>query len=176
MTGIRFSQYFLGIWLANNVEKVKSSMPSLAIALKVRYLIILMGFFAVFGGFIYNDFASIPWNIFGTCYKTVDPKYPDEYQKEPGCVYPFGTFTTFQLLMYLGIDPRWLVAPNELIFVNSLKMKMSIIIGVTQMTLGVFLKAWNCLYFRAYSDFFFSFIPQITFLICIFGYTCLSCL
>jgi V-type H+-transporting ATPase subunit a len=65
-------------------------MPGLGVAVKVRYLIILMGFFAVFGGFIYNDFASLPWNLFGSCYKTIN-KEKREYSLEPGCVYPFGT-------------------------------------------------------------------------------------
>lgn len=53
-----------------------------------------------------------------------------------GCVYP------------IGIDPKWYVASNELNFFNSLKMKMAVIIGVIQMTFGIFLKAANALYFK----------------------------
>ena len=44
------------------------------------------------------------------------------------CVYP------------IGIDPKWYAATNELAFLNSFKMKMSVIIGVLQMILGLFLK------------------------------------
>ena len=34
-----------------------------------RYLVLLMGFFATFCGIMYNDFASLPIEVFGgTCY------------------------------------------------------------------------------------------------------------
>ena len=32
-------------------------------------MIILMGFFAFYCGFIYNDFMGIGLNLFGSCYK-----------------------------------------------------------------------------------------------------------
>ena len=49
-------------------------------------------------------------------------------------------------------------------------MKISVIIGVTHMTFGVFLKASNALYYRKYMDFFFEFIPQVIFMVLLFGY------
>lgn len=36
--------------------------------LPLRYLIITMGFFAFYCGFIYNDFLSMNLDIFGSCY------------------------------------------------------------------------------------------------------------
>lgn len=38
-------------------------------------------------------------------------------------------------------------------------MKLSIIVGVIHMTLGIFLKGANTIYFRNYIDFIFEFIP-----------------
>jgi V-type H+-transporting ATPase subunit a len=34
----------------------------------LRYILILMGFFAFFCGFMYNDFVSIPIHFFESCY------------------------------------------------------------------------------------------------------------
>jgi len=83
---------------------------------EVRYLFLLMGVFAFYCGFIYNDFFSIPFNLFGSCFKNVEGSATTEIV--PNCVYP------------LGLDPKWYVAKNELSFMNSLKMKLAVIIGV----------------------------------------------
>jgi V-type H+-transporting ATPase subunit a len=53
---------------------------------------------------------------------------------------------------------------------NSLKMKLSVIFGVTQMSLGILCKALNSQYFDRKLDFFYEFIPQITLLLCLFGW------
>ena len=47
-----------------------------------------------------------------------------------------------------GLDPVWNRASNELAYLNSFKMKMSIIMGVSQMVLGIILKGANSIYFR----------------------------
>lgn len=36
--------------------------------LEMRYLILMLGLFACFCGLMYNDFMSIPLNIFESCY------------------------------------------------------------------------------------------------------------
>jgi V-type H+-transporting ATPase subunit a len=59
----------------------------------------------------------------------------------------------------LGVDPVWNRAMNELQFLNSYKMKISVIFGVTQMLVGILLKAVNSAIFRKPFDFFFEFLP-----------------
>ena len=54
-----------------------------------------MGFFAIYCGFIYNDFMSISLNLFGSCYE-------ESQKKEDDCAYK------------LGIDPVWMVSNNNL--------------------------------------------------------------
>jgi V-type H+-transporting ATPase subunit a len=66
---------------------------------------------------------------------------------KPDCVYP------------VGIDPAWYMGSNELAFLNSLKMKLSVILGVLQMSLGICMKAFNASYFKNKLDFFFEFVP-----------------
>lgn len=110
-----------------------------------RYLLLLMGFFSFFAGLIYNDFTSIPLKIFGdSCYNWTHEGHVD---LKPDCIYP------------VGLDPIWYMSKNELTYVNSLKMKLSVIFGVLQMSLGVFMKAFNSLYYKRYIDFTFEFIP-----------------
>ena len=68
------------------------------------------------------------------------------------------------------MDPVWGRAKQNLQFVNSLKMKVSVIIAILHMTVGVIIKAFNSLYFKKKLDFFFEFIPQFIFLFLLFGY------
>jgi len=49
-------------------------------------------------------------------------------------------------------------------------MKISVIIAVVHMTLGVFVKASNTIHFCKWIDFIFEFIPQLLFLVLLFGY------
>jgi V-type H+-transporting ATPase subunit a len=92
-----------------------------------RYLILLMGFFATYCGSIYNEMFSIPFDLWGTCYKLYDTAVPDT--SKPGknlwsiartekCYYPY------------GMDPKWWITSNDLVFVNSFKMKWAVIFGV----------------------------------------------
>ena len=152
----------LSIWLVLEKDEILKTMPDLKMLVKTRYFFLMCGFFAFFNGWIYDDFFATPLGIFGSCYKN---KKNDEgkiiAERQGDCVYP------------IGIDPKWYSANNELAFLNSFKMKMSVIIGVLQMILGLFLKGINGIYFGDYIDFFFEFIPQLIFMCLLFGYMCL---
>ena len=112
-----------------------------------------MGLFAAWCGLIYNDFMAIPlWAPWGTCYPIKEVKRHDgteglDYTRTPDCTY------------LIGIDPIWYLSRNLLTFVNSLKMKLSVIFGVAQMGLGVIMKGLNALYFDSKLDFVCEFIP-----------------
>jgi V-type H+-transporting ATPase subunit a len=128
-----------------------------------RYMLFMMGVYSVYCGLIYNDFFSLGLNLFGSSYDFVNREDGDEaemssYYGDTANVYPFGA------------DPAWHIAKNELLFFNSMKMKMSIVLGIIQMTMGICLKGINALYFNSMVDFFCEFIPMILFDVGFFGY------
>ncbi|CAM9970607.1 unnamed protein product, partial [Hapterophycus canaliculatus] len=112
------------------------------------------------------DFFSLPLNLCGSSWVWADGVDTEEGEEavnvgdygDPDNVYPF------------GVDPAWHIAGNELLFFNSMKMKTSVVLGVTQMTFGVCLKAMNAVYFKESLDFFYEFIPMIVFVLSLFGY------
>jgi len=53
---------------------------------------------------------------------------------------------------------------------NSIKMKLAVIFGVAHMSLGIFCKGSNNLYYGQYIDFIFEFLPQIIIMWALFGY------
>ncbi|KAL5975043.1 V-type proton ATPase subunit a2 [Asimina triloba] len=69
-----------------------------------------------------------------------------------------------------GVDPTWHGSRTELPFLNSLKMKMSILLGVAQMNLGIVLSYFNAKFFGNNVNIWFQFIPQMIFLNSMFGY------
>ncbi|KAJ1350351.1 putative V-type proton ATPase [Parelaphostrongylus tenuis] len=61
----------------------------------------------------------------------------------------------------IGVDPVWnLAESNKLTFLNSMKMKISVILGIAQMTFGVLLSYHNYKYFKSELDIKFMFIPK----------------
>jgi V-type H+-transporting ATPase subunit a len=103
---------------------------------------------------------AIPiWAHWGSCYDIVHDSHGEEIAVlKPDCTYP------------IGIDPIWYLAKNELAFMNSLKMKLSVILGVLQMSLGVCMKAANAIHFGNKLDLWLEFLPQIILLWVLFGY------
>ncbi|KAH0997201.1 hypothetical protein GBA52_021065 [Prunus armeniaca] len=127
-----------------------------------RYVLLLMSLFSIYCGLIYNEFFSVPFHIFGgSAYKCRDTACSEAYTiglikyRDP---YPF------------GVDPSWRGSRSELPFLNSLKMKMSILLGVAQMNLGILLSYFNARFFSSSIDIRYQFVPQVIFLNSLFGY------
>ncbi|XP_058625961.1 V-type proton ATPase 116 kDa subunit a isoform X3 [Onychostoma macrolepis] len=142
-----------------------------------RYIILLMGIFSVYTGIIYNDCFSKSLNVFGSGW-SVRPMFGEKggnwtpttlkdnhvLQLDPAVPKVFtGPYP-------IGIDPIWNIATNKLTFLNSFKMKMSIILGVIHMTFGVTLSLFNHLYFKKPLNIYLGFIPEIVFMVSLFGY------
>ncbi len=120
-----------------------------------RYIIALMGLFGLYCGIIYNDFMSIPWNVYGSTY-TIDPASTTRVWD--GHVYPF------------GVDPGWYHNKNTLKFFNSFKMKTAVILGVIHMTFGIFVSLSNHLYFKDHVAIACEFLPRLILMLSTFGY------
>ena len=67
--GHGFLLFCIGLWLCLKKDYILVNFKSLFLLLKSRYLILLMGLFAAFCGFMYNDMMSLPLDLFGTCYQ-----------------------------------------------------------------------------------------------------------
>ncbi|MBA0829969.1 hypothetical protein Goarm_014527, partial [Gossypium armourianum] len=143
----------------NGIDKLGSFMEML---FGGRYVLLLMSLFSIYCGLIYNEFFSVPFHIFGgSAYKCRDATCSDAHSaglikfRDP---YPF------------GVDPSWRGSRSELPFLNSLKMKMSILLGVAQMNLGIILSYFNARFFHSSLDIRYQFVPQMIFLNSLFGY------
>ena len=133
-----------------------------------RYMITMMGFFAIYAGFIYNDMFSLGLNLFRSRWEFEGQEY---YAVENGAVAePTSDYGSADSVYPFGLDPIWHVAQNELLFFNSFKMKLSVILGIMQMFGGTCLKGINAIYFGEKYDFFFEFIPMVCFAVSLFVY------
>ncbi|KAG2140977.1 V-type ATPase, V0 complex, 116kDa subunit family [Suillus bovinus] len=124
-----------------------------------RYIILLMGMFSVYTGLMYNDIFSKSLHIWHSGWDFPEPGSNGvSYAVSNGHMYPF------------GVDPAWHGADNGLVFTNSYKMKMSIVLGVIHMTFALCLQLPNHIKFKRPLDIYANFIPQMIFLQSIFGY------
>ncbi|TDG49054.1 hypothetical protein AWZ03_004539 [Drosophila navojoa] len=160
-----------GAWMVlseNKLSRIKGGGEIWNIFFGGRYIILLMGLFSCYTGLIYNDIFSKSMNLFGTNwvnnYNTSTVLSNKHLQMSPN--------TSAQGVYPLGLDPIWQLADNKIIFLNSFKMKLSIIIGVLHMIFGVCMSVFNFVHFKRYSSILLEFVPQILFLMLLFGYMC----
>jgi V-type H+-transporting ATPase subunit a len=131
-----------------------------------RYMVTMMGAFSVYIGMLYNDLFALPMQIAPSGWgwntkhvpKSNERANATSYYGDPANVYPF------------GVDPAWRVSTNELLMYNSMKMKTSVILGILQMNMGIFLRGLNALYFKQKVDFYLEVVPMMLFAYGMFGY------
>ncbi|VDO12799.1 unnamed protein product [Rodentolepis nana] len=161
-----FTYHLNDVFFFPQAKKIKGDMWDMFFG--GRYIILLMGLFSIYTGFIYNDIFSKATNIFGSSwYPLNDPTdgllNPISHAQNvtgmfAGYPYPF------------GIDPVWQVSHNLIVYTNSLKMKMSITVGVIHMLFGIILSAFNYKMFKDPLSIYCSLIPEVIFMVSIFGY------
>jgi len=132
-----------------------------------RYVILLMGAFSIFTGLVYNDCFSKPLNIFTQ--NTYEFRDVANYTAEPGFVEQVGTPVKDRVYAF-GMDPVWVSAENKLIFQNSYKMKMSVVLGVVHMLFGTIVSFFNYWHFKSFGELLVVFIPELLYMASIFGY------
>jgi len=140
-----------------------------------RYCILLMGIFSLFTGLLYNEFFSMPMVLFGPSRAKclVDGVAQPGVTDLRACGDIAGGSVAFlpgTPPYPLGVDPVWHGTKSELPFLNSVKMKMSIVLGIVHMNLGIVISLLNHLHFRDALSVVFEFVPQMIFLNALFGY------
>ncbi|XP_069880969.1 V-type proton ATPase 116 kDa subunit a 2 isoform X2 [Dipodomys merriami] len=171
--------------LYENHPRLKQSQEIMRMFFHGRYILLLMGLFSVYTGLVYNDCFSKSMNIFGSGWN-VSAMYSSSHEakEQENMVLWNDTVVRSNRVLQLnpsvpgvfrgpypfGIDPIWNLATNRLTFLNSFKMKMSVILGITHMTFGVILGIFNHLHFRKKFNIYLVTIPELLFMLCIFGY------
>lgn len=132
-----------------------------------RYIMLMMGLFSIYTGFVYNDIFSKSFTIFPSQWQwPSDIKAGEmvEATLKDGYRFPF------------GLDWNWHEADNSLLFSNSMKMKMSVLLGWCHMTYALCLQYVNGRHFKSKVDIWGNFVPGMLFFQSIFGYLVLTIL
>jgi len=159
----------VGLFAVWKAEDIKHTIPDLYYA---RYIVTMMGLFAIYVGFLYNDFFSLGFSFFTSRWVEVEGGHPGpggiiSYEPAPW----FDTKNEGGVGPYpFGVDPAWHGAQNELIYMNSLKMKISVILGVSQMIVGLLLRFANAIHNNSPVDLVFECVPMMLFMVCFFGF------
>ena len=126
-----------------------------------RYIMLMMGIFSMYTGLIYNDVFSKAFSLFDSQWE-----WPSNFKEGEMITAHLKTNYRYPF----GIDWRWHDSENDLLFSNSYKMKLSIIMGWVHMTYSLCLSYVNARYFKSPIDIWGVFLPGMIFFQSIFGY------
>ncbi|XP_069485038.1 V-type proton ATPase 116 kDa subunit a 3 isoform X2 [Ambystoma mexicanum] len=140
-----------------------------------RYLILMMGLFSIYTGFIYNECFSKATTIFPSGWNVSAMAEAKNWTLADLAANPPPPLDPNIAGVFIGpypfgIDPIWSLSTNKLTFLNSFKMKMSVIFGITHMTFGVILSIFNFTHFKTRYKILLIFVPEIIFILALFGY------
>ena len=133
-----------------------------AMAFYGRYIMLMMGVFSMYTGLIYCDAFSKPVPLFKSMWEWPNPNKTGESVEadfsDNNYRYPF------------GLDWNWHETENDLLFTNSYKMKLSILLGWAHMTFSLCWSFINARYFKTPIEIWANFVPGMIFFQSIFGY------